>query len=76
MGWIWFIVAVLLFGFLVYKLGGWDTNDDKVGLVGVIFFGALLWPFILAVAIVVGPFVGLYLLGERQRKKKQEKSGK
>jgi uncharacterized membrane protein len=76
MGWIWFIVAVLLFGFLVYKLGGWDTNDDKVGLVGVIFFGALLWPFILAVAIVVGPFVGLYLLGERQRKKKQEKSDK
>ncbi len=76
MGWIWFIVAVLLFGFLVYKLGGWETNDDKVGLVGVIFFGALLWPFILAVAIVVGPFVGLYLLGERQRKKKQEKSDK
>lgn len=76
MGWIWFIVAVLLFGFLVYKLGGWETNDDKVGLVGAIFFGALLWPFILAVAIVVGPFVGLYLLGERQRKKKQEKSGK
>jgi uncharacterized membrane protein len=71
--WLWMIVSVLLFAAGSYILGTLDVNeDDKIGLMGVAFFGALLWPLILAIVIVVGPFVGLFWLGQRKRKQKEE----
>ena len=71
--WLWMIVSVLLFAAGSYILGTLDVNeDDKIGLMGVAFFGALLWPLILAIAIVVGPFVGLFWLGQRKRMQKEK----
>ena len=67
MFWLWLIVAVLLFGFFVYKLGRYETNEDKAELLGMVFFTSLLWPLVLAAAIVGGPFVGLFWLGNRKR---------
>ena len=71
--WLWLIVSVLLFAVGVYVLGTLDWNeDDKIGLMGVVFFGALLWPLILAIVILGGPFGGLYWLGQRKRKQKEK----
>jgi hypothetical protein len=71
--WLWMIISVLLFAAGSYILGTLDVNeDDKIGLMGVAFFGALLWPLILAIAIVVGPFVGLFWLGQRKRMQKEK----
>lgn len=73
--WLWFIIALVFLAVGLYALGRWDTYEDKFALFWVIFFAALFWPFILAAAIVLGPFVGLYSLGEYQREKKnKEKS--
>lgn len=70
--WLWMIISVLLFAASSYILGTLDVNeDDKIGLMGVVFFGALLWPLILAIVILVGPFVGLFWLGQRKRKAKE-----
>lgn len=70
--WLWMIISVLLFAAGSYILGTLDVNeDDKIGLMGVAFFGALLWPLILAIVILGGPFGGLYWLGQRKRKAKE-----
>mgnify|MGYP002654594101 CR=1 FL=1 len=72
MFWLWLIVAVLLLGFFVYKLGRYETNEDKAELFCMVFFTSLLWPIVLAVVIVSGPFAGLYFLGDRQREKRKK----
>ncbi len=71
--WLWMIISVLLFAAGSYILGTLDANeDDKIGLLGIVLFGALLWPLILAIVIVVGPFVGLFWLGQRKRMQKEK----
>ncbi len=71
--WLWMIISVLLFAAGSYILGTLDVNeDDEIGLMGVVFFGALLWPLILAIVILGGPFAGLYWLGQRKRKQKEK----
>jgi hypothetical protein len=76
MGWLWLIIAIVLFAVGVYALGRWDTNDDKAPIFWVIGMASLFWPLVLAATIIFGPFVSLYFLGERHRDKKAEKSGK
>ena len=67
--WLWLIIAIIVLAVSLYALGRWDTNEDKFSLFWAIFFGSLLWPVILAVVVIFGPFVGLYFLGEYQRQK-------
>jgi uncharacterized membrane protein len=67
------VVAVLIFGVGVYFLGLSDWHDDEkfAGFWGAGFL-ALLWPAALAFLIIVGPFVGLFLLGDRKRQLKEK----
>ncbi len=74
MGWIWFIAALVILGFGMYKLGLVDMDEDeKLGLFWAIFFLAILWPLAITVVIVFGPFVGLFWLGDRKRQQRLEK---
>jgi chromate transport protein ChrA len=71
--WLWLIVAILFIAVGIYVLGTLDWDDgEKLGLFWAIFFGSLLWPFVLALAIVAGPFAGLFWLGDRKRRKKEK----
>lgn len=64
--WLWLIVAILLIAVGMYVLGTLDWNeDDKIGLFWTIFIGSLLWPLVLCVVVVAGPFAGLFWLGDR-----------
>ena len=68
MFWLWLIVAVLLLGFYVYKLGAANIdNDEKFGMFWILVFIAIGWPVVLVSALIVGPFVGVYYLGHRKR---------
>jgi hypothetical protein len=69
--WLWLIIAILLVAFGTYALGRWDTNEDKASLFWTIVIGSLLWPLVLAVVIIIGPFFGLFWLGNRSREKKK-----
>ncbi len=73
MFWLWLIVAILLIAGGMYVLGvlDWD-EDDKLGLFWTIFIGSLLWPLVLIAAVIVGPFAGLFWLGDRKRKKAKQ----
>lgn len=73
MFWLWLIVAILLIAIGSYRVGtiDWDV-DQKIGVFWTIFFGALLWPLVLVVVIIIGPFYGLFWLGERKRQKLKE----
>ncbi len=76
MGWLWLIVAIILLAVGLYILGRFDFGVDTAGVFWCIFLGSLFWPLVLTAVIIFGPFVGLYVLGVRQREKKAEKSGK
>lgn len=67
------VVAVLIFGVGVYLLGLSDWHDDAkfAGFWGAGFL-ALLWPAALTIAMIIGPFVGLFLLGDRKRQQKEK----
>jgi chromate transport protein ChrA len=68
MFWLWFIVAVLLLGFYVYKLGLSNIdNDEKFSMFLILVCIAIGWPVVLVSALIVGPFVGVYYLGHRKR---------
>lgn len=75
MFWLWLIVAILLISIGSYIIGRLDWNvDDKFGLLMALFLGSALWPIVLGITIIVGPFYGLYWLGDRKREKlKKEK---
>ena len=77
MFWSWLIVAILIIAISAYVMGAlsWD-EDVKVGVSWVILFGALLWPLVLTAVIVVGPFVGLFWLGDRRRQKLEDQRNK
>lgn len=77
MFWLWLIVAILLIAVGSYVLGRNDFNGDElVGLFWAIFFGALLWPAVLIAVMIVGPFWGLFWLGDRKREKRKAELNK
>lgn len=76
MGWIWIIVAVIIFAVAMYALGRWPTADEKLGFIPVIGVLSAAWPLLLAIVIVVGPFAGLFYLGEYVREKKEGKTNR
>jgi hypothetical protein len=73
---LWLIVAIVLFGVSTYCIGRFDLDGgDPVGLLWTSLFCSVCWPAVLAVAVVMGPFFGLFWLGDRKREKlKKEKS--
>jgi len=76
MFWLWLIVAIVLFAVGSYCIGRFDPSDgDPVGVLWLCFIGSLIWPVLLAAAIIGGPFIGFFWLGDRKREKlKKEKS--
>jgi uncharacterized BrkB/YihY/UPF0761 family membrane protein len=79
MFWLWLIVAILLIAVGSYVIGRLDSDhwdvDEKIGLFWAIFFGSLFWPAVLLAVMIVGPYWGLYWLGDRRRRQlKKEKS--
>jgi hypothetical protein len=73
MFWLWLIVALLLIAIGSYVVGALDWDEDqKVGLFWCIALGSLIWPVMLALAIIIGPFAGLFWLGDRKRRKREE----
>ena len=67
---LWLIVAIILFAIGSYCIGRFDLDDgDLASLFWLSFFGALLWPLVLTAAVIVGPFFGLFWLGDRKREK-------
>lgn len=75
---LWLIVFMLLFAISMYIIGRLEggNEDDKFTLSGTAFVGSLLWPIVLTAVIIFGPFIGMYLLGERHREKRKEKKAK
>ena len=70
--WLWLIVAVVLFAVGSYCIGRFDIGDgEAAGPLWTCLLGSLLWPGVLAAVVIAGPFIGLFRLGERKRKKKQ-----
>lgn len=74
--WLWLIIAVVLLGVGTYSMGRFDLdNADPTGTFWLIFIGSLVWPLVLTAAVIIGPFFGLFWLGDRKREKlKKEKS--
>lgn len=73
MFWLWLIVALLLIAIGSYRVGVLDWDEDqKVNLLWCIAVGSFIWPLLLALAIVIGPFIGLYWLGDRRRRQLEE----
>jgi hypothetical protein len=73
---LWLIFAILFVAIGSYVIGRLDMDlDDKIGLFWALFIGSLMWPVVLAAVIIIGPFFGLFWLGDRKREKlKKEKS--
>jgi hypothetical protein len=70
MFWLWLIVFIVMFAAATYNIGRFDLGDgDPGGLFWSSFLGCLLWPIVLTVVIIVGPFYGLYWLGDRKLQK-------
>jgi chromate transport protein ChrA len=72
MFWLWLIVAILIIAIGSYVVGALDWDEDqKLNLLWCIAIGSFVWPVVLAFVIVVGPFAGLFWLGDRAREKKK-----
>ena len=70
MFWLWLIIAIVLFAVATYSIGRFDLDEgDPVGLMWLCFIGSLTWPVVLAAVIIIGPFFGLFWLGDRKREK-------
>lgn len=68
--WLWLIVAIVLFAISTYCVGRFDLGDsDPSSLLWTCFLGCLFWPAVLAAAVLLGPFFGLFWLGDRRREK-------
>jgi chromate transport protein ChrA len=76
MFWLWLIVAIVLFGAGIYRLGTMNEPESiKNDLFWMFLVVSIFWPIALALGILAGPFAGLYWLGNRKREKlKKEKS--
>ena len=73
MGWLWLIIAIIIFAVSMYIIGRYFSDDQDVG--GFIFtatLGSVAWPLILAVVVVFGPFFGLFYLGAKRAEKAKE----
>jgi chromate transport protein ChrA len=74
---LWLIFAILFIAIGSYVIGRLDMDiDDKISLFWAVFIGSLMWPVVLAAVIIIGPFFGLFWIGNRKReqlKKKEEK---
>lgn len=68
---IYIIGAILLGMFAAYRYGQAPTSvQSEVG--GLLVFGVLFWPAVLAFALVIAPFVGMVYLGHRAKQKQHE----
>jgi chromate transport protein ChrA len=76
MFWLWLIVAIVFIAIGSYVNGRLDIDvDEKLGIFWMVFIGSLLWPLVLTAVIIIGPFFGLFWLGDRKREKlEKEKS--
>ena len=67
-------IGVVVFGmYCAYQFGRAPTHlQEDAG--GAMIIGVIFWPGVLALAIVLAPFVGMAYLGKRAKLKKAEKS--
>ena len=71
--WIWLIVAVVLFAIAMYKLGAADlTSYQRDDMFWTIIGVCTLWPIVLVFTAITFPFIVIYKLGARKRKKNEE----
>lgn len=70
MGTIW-IIGVIVFGMYAgYRFG--QAPDYTQHEIGAILIGSVIfWPFVLALAILIAPFVGMVYLGARSKNKEK-----
>jgi hypothetical protein len=70
MFWLW-LIGVVVFGMYAgYRFGlaeAYIQND--IGFI--LVCSVLFWPFVLGLAIVLSPFIGMVYLGARAKKKKE-----
>ena len=77
MGWLWLIIAIIIFAVSMYLIGRYLADESEVGgFITAAVIGSLLWPVIVVAAIVLGPFFGLFYVGAKRAEKAKEKSGK
>ena len=77
MGWLWLIIAIIIFAVSMYLIGRYLADESEVGgFITAAVIGSLLWPVILVAVIVLGPFFGLFYMGAKRAEKAKEKSGK
>jgi hypothetical protein len=65
------IIGVIVFGMYAGYRYGQATPYVQNDIGAVLIAGVLFWPFALALAIVLAPFVGMVYLGARAKKKKE-----
>jgi hypothetical protein len=66
-------IGVVVFGMYAgYRFGQADEyTQNEIG--AILVAGVLFWPFVLALAIVLSPFVGMVYLGHKKREAAKEK---
>jgi hypothetical protein len=70
MFWLW-LIGVVVFGMYAgYRYGKADAyTQNDIG--AILIASVLFWPFVLALAIVLAPFVGMVYLGARSKLKEK-----
>jgi hypothetical protein len=70
MFWLW-LIGVVVFGMWAgYQYGKADAyTQNDIG--AILIASVLFWPFVLALAIVLAPFVGMVYLGARSKLKEK-----
>jgi hypothetical protein len=70
MCWLW-LIGVVVFGMWAgYQYGKADAyTQNDIG--AILIASVLFWPFVLALAIVLAPFVGMVYLGARSKLKEK-----
>jgi hypothetical protein len=70
MFWLWLIGVVVIGMYLGYQYGKADAyTKNEIGTMLIVI--VLFWPFALALAIALAPFVGMVYLGARSKKKEK-----
>jgi hypothetical protein len=67
---IWFIGVVVIGMFTAYQLGKAPKHVQE-DIWGVTMIAVLLWPAVLALIIIISPFVAMLALGHRAKMKKE-----
>jgi hypothetical protein len=70
---VWVIGCIILGSVTAYFFGQMDDHDLE-DVAAPIIAGVFLWPLVLAVAVVIGPFIIPFILGSR-KKNKDKKNG-